>query len=260
MPELPDVEVFARDFAANALNRRIETVDLRDPERLRGARPDDLTAALTGFHFDSVTRHGKILFLGVSSGWKLAIHFGMNGHIALYGDAHAEPEHTRLVLDFADGGRWAFANMRRLGWVELTDDIAAYLRNHEVGPDALTLDAGSFAKRVGGKRGAIKSALMDQATVAGIGNVYADEILFHAGIIPDRPAHDLDDPALNRLHGEMQAILREAADRGGFHGELPAGWLYHQRGDAGHCPVCGHTLNTRQVGGRTSYLCPACQT
>jgi len=260
MPELPEIESQCRQQTRHALNRRIASVDLRDPDRLRSARPADLTAALTGFHFDSVTRHGKILFLSVSCGWQLAIHFGMNGHIDLYSDPSAEPEHARLVLDFADGGHWAFADTRRLGWVELTDDIAAYLHSHEIGPDALTMDAGTFATRIGAKRGAVKSALMDQATIAGIGNVYADEVLFHAGIIPDRPAHELDDVALNRLHGNIQAVLREAADLGGFYGELPGDWLYHRRGDAGHCPVCGHTLNTRQVSGRTTYLCPGCQT
>jgi len=259
MPELPEIENLRHQQAAQALKREIAAVDLRDPDRLRGARPADLTAALTGFSFESATRHGKILFLGVSCGWKLALHFGMDGTIAVYGASKAEPEHARLVLDFADGGHWAFTDTRRLGWVELTDDMDAYLRSQDIGPDALTIDAATFDARISGKRGAVKSALMDQATLAGIGNVYADEILFHAGIIPDRPAQDLDTPALNRLHGEMQAVLREAVEHGGFNGELPTTWLYHQRGDTGHCPVCGHTLNQRSVAGRTSYLCPACQ-
>jgi formamidopyrimidine-DNA glycosylase len=259
MPELPEIEALRRDMAEHALNRRIAAVDLRDPDRLRGARPDDLTAALEGWHFDAVGRHGKILVFGVSCGWKLAVHFGMNGTLVAYGAGDAEPAHTRLDLRFDDGGHLAYADLRRLGWVELTDDIAVYLRSQDIGPDALAVDAETFAKGLAGKRGAIKTALMDQALVAGVGNVYADEILFHAGIAPARRANELTADAIARVHARMRSVLAEAAARGGFGGDLPATWLLPHRGDGGCCPACGTALQRTTLGGRTTYACPACQ-
>jgi formamidopyrimidine-DNA glycosylase len=259
MPELPEIETLRRTMAEQALNRGIAAVELRDPERLRGARPDDLTAALEGFHFDGARRHGKVLVFDVSCGWKLAVHVGMNGTLVVYDDPGEEPAHTRLDLRFADGGHLAYADMRRLGWVELTDDVGVYLRSQDIGPDALAIDAPTFAKRLAGKRGAIKSALMNQALVAGVGNVYADEILFQAGIAPDRGVQGLSDGDVARLHARMRAVLADASARGEFDGDLPHDWLLHHRHPDEHCPVCGTPVQHVTVGGGTTYACPRCQ-
>jgi len=259
MPELPEIETLRRTLAEHALNRPIAAVDLRDPERLRGARPDDLTAALTGFHFDDVSRHGEFLFLGVSCGWKLAIHAGMDGTLVAHAGADDEPAHTRLALRFDDGGHLAYADPRRLGWVELTDDIGVYLRSQDVGPDALAVDANTFAARVAAKHGAIKTALTDQRRVAGVGNRHADEILFQAGIAPDRDTKDLTADALARLHRRMAEVLADAATRGRVGGALPATWLLHHRAADAPCPVCGAAIRHIAVDGRSSYACPGCQ-
>lgn len=263
MPELPDVEVFGRRIRAHGLNRRIETVDLRDPDRLRGASPADLEAALRGYVFEDVTRHGKMLFVKVSCGWQLVMHFGMTGFVTFYDDLGEEPEHARLVLGFQDGGEnggwFAFDDQRRLGWLELTDDIPSYLRSQGIGPDALSFDLAAFRALLTGKRGMVKTALMDQARIAGIGNVYSDEILFQAGARPDRKAMALTDSEIEAIHDRMHTVLTKAAEHEADPARMPRGWLTPLRGAEAPCPRCGGPLDTLKVGGRTAYFCPNCQ-
>lgn len=259
MPELPDVEVFAKNFAANALNRRIETVDLRDPERLRGAGAADLEAALTGYSFETAKRHGKVLFAKVSCGWWLVMHFGMTGFLAFYDDTSHEPGHARLVLRFADGGYVAFDDQRKLGWLELTDDVGAYLRSQDIGPDALTLDEPRFRELIAGTRGSVKTALMSQDKIAGIGNVYSDEILFQAGIPPEAKGNALTDRQLHDLFEATRHVLEKAIACRADPARMPEDWITPRREGDDTCPRCGGPLESRKVGGRTAHFCPRCQ-
>jgi len=260
MPELPDIEADAEALRQHALDRTIARIALNDPERLRGSNPGDLEAALTGYAIDAVERHGKVLFLKLSCGWKLVVHFGMTGHLTPLDDGSREPAHCRLHVVFEDGGGLAFTDLRRLGWVELTDDPAHYLRSQDIGPDVLALDAETFARRVGGKRGQLKTALTDQSVVAGLGNVWADEVLFQAGLRPDAKAHALKPEVLRTLHAAIRRVLPAAVAQGADPQRLPASFLTPQRGrDAPTCPACGSALETPKVAGRTAYLCPGCQ-
>ena len=260
MPELPDIEAYARAIRAQGLNRRIAGVDLRDPDRLRGSRLADLEAALAGHAFEAVKRHGKMLFLTVSCGWRLVLHFGMTGAVVFHDAATDAPRHARLVLRFEDGGHLAFDDQRKLGWLELTDDVAAYLRSQDIGPDALSFDAAGFRDLLAGKRGIIKTALTDQSRIAGIGNVYADEVLFQAGVRPDRKAEDLGADEIEAVHGKLREVLEQAAALDADPARMPDDWLTPRRGGEATCPRCGGALETPKLSGRTAYLCPRCQT
>ncbi|SDF48934.1 formamidopyrimidine-DNA glycosylase [Limimonas halophila] len=261
MPELPDVEVIRRRIAEHGLEREIASVDLRDPERLRGARPADLDAALTGYRFTAATRHGKVLALKVSCGWNLIVHFGMTGALVLHADAGDEPDHTHLACTFADGGRLAYADLRRLGWLELTDDVPRYLKTQDIGPDALSFTREGLSAYLADKGGTIKSALMDQSRVAGIGNVYSDEILFGAGVRPDRKTADLDETEVERVFDALHAVLTDAVELDADPGRMTDGaWLLPHRDGDGVCPRCGGALTSLKVSGRTTHLCPRCQT
>lgn len=260
MPELPDIEVTRRRMAGGALAREIAAIELRDPERLRGARPADLEAALTGYHFTAARRHGKVLALTVSCGWKLAVHFGMTGALVLHEHGGDEPAHTHLACRFADGGRLAYADVRRLGWLELTDDVPRYLKTLDIGLDALSFTREGFRAFVADKGGTIKSALMDQRRIAGIGNVYSDEILFRAGVRPDRATGDLDADAVDTIFDALHAVLSEAVALDADPARMAEGaWLLPRRDAGGTCPRCGTGLASIAVSGRTSWLCPRCQ-
>jgi formamidopyrimidine-DNA glycosylase len=260
MPELPDIEANAEELRQHALGRTVARIALHDPERLRGSNPADLEAALVGYAIDAVNRHGKVLFLKLSCGWKLVVHFGMTGHLTPLADGGEDPAHCRLHLLFQDGGGLAFTDLRRLGWVELTDDPAHYLRSQDIGPDVLALDAETFARRLGGKRGQLKTALMDQSVVAGLGNVWADELLFQTGLRPDAKAHALKPEVLRTLHETIRRVLPAAVAEGAAPHRLPESFLTPQRGrESPTCPACGSALETAKIAGRTAYLCPACQ-
>lgn len=259
MPELPDVEVFGRRMRAHGVNRRIAAVDLRDPERLRGASAADLGTALAGRTFEAVHRHGKVLFVQVSGDGHLVLHFGMTGFVAFYDEPAQEPRYARFVLAFEDGGWFAVDDRRRLGWLELAEDVSAYLRAQGLGPDALSVDAAALRGLCAGKRGKVKSLLMDQEKIAGIGNEYSDEILFNAGVRPDRAASTLSAAEVDRLHAQMQEVLRTAVACDVNPAAMPKHWLMPGRGRGAPCPRCGGGLETSKVGGRTAYFCPLCQ-
>jgi len=260
MPELPDVEVFGQRVRTHGLDRRIRTVDVRDADRLRGVTTRELEKALGGRAFTAVHRHGKVLFVQIGEGGPyLVIHFGMTGLVAFYEDPADEPKHARLVLGFEDGGWFAFDNQRRFGWLELTDDFDAYLRTESIGPDALAFDVADLRGLLGRKRGMIKPALMDQSKIAGIGNVYSDEILFQARVRPDRQAAALCAREVEAVHERVRAVLREAADHGADPERLPGDWLTPHRDTDDPCPRCGRRLENTKISGRTAWFCPHCQ-
>lgn len=259
MPELPDVEVFRRVADPQAFNQSVQHVEARDPGLLDSVTPQALGQALTGHALQASRRHGKLLFLGSDSGAWLVLHFGMSGNLSYLRKGADEPRYTRLVLEFDGGTRLTYENRRRLGRITLADDPESFVRNEGLGPDAWTLDLAGFRAVLAGKRGAVKPALMDQATLAGLGNIYTDEILFQAGIDPRRPVAELTESALEALHATMDRVLHEAVEHRADPERMPEGWLLpHREADAA-CPRCGSTLQTPKVGGRTTYVCPHCQ-
>ncbi len=260
MPELPDVEVFRRRVGAQGLGRRIEAVDVRDHKRLHHVSAARLERELRGHAFDAVRRHGKVLFLRIGgNSHQLVLHFGMTGAVAFYDDPDNEPAHARFVLGFDDGGRFAFDNQRRFGWIELADDIEGYLAAKGIGPDALAFDADDLQALLAGRRGMIKPALMDQETIAGIGNVYSDEILFQAGVRPDRRVADLTTQEIGTIHCQLQRVLETAIEHDAAPAHMPRTWITPHRGGDDPCPRCGGKLKTRRVSGRSAWFCPQCQ-
>jgi formamidopyrimidine-DNA glycosylase len=259
MPELPEVEVFRRDFAVRGLGARIESARLGEPRCLRGAPPAELRGALEGDRFTQVTRHGKILFARTARGPVLVMHFGMTGEVLFLEPGEAVPEGACLVVEFSGERRMAIISRRKLGWLELAEDAEGYLRENGVGRDALEISARDFVDRIGAGRGRLKSALMDQSKIAGIGNVYSDEILFRAGLAPRSRGRDLSREQLEALYRAMRGVLAEAGETLSAGAELPAAWLAQHREEGAPCPRCGAPLRRETIGGRSAYFCPRCQ-
>jgi formamidopyrimidine-DNA glycosylase len=149
------------------------------------------------------------------------------------------------------------------GRIEWVDDVDEYIRKKRLGPDALTVDEKTFRERLARKRGALKAVLMDQAVVAGIGNVYSDEILFQAKLHPKTAAESLDAKALKRLHRTARRVLETAVEKGAGAEDLerrvPKRWLLPKRRKGAACPVCSGKVAALELQGRTAYFCPACQ-
>ncbi len=229
------------------------------PRVLRGISPSTLRRRLQGRELESTRRYGKHLFLRITDDGWLRLHFGMTGSPAYYRNGAEEgpdPEHTRLRLDFEGGGHMAYINVRRLGEIGLVEDPERFVEEEALGPDALDpdFDAEALAELLAGRRGAVKSTLMDQSHIAGIGNVYADEILFQAGIHPETEAGALEPDQVETLHRQMRRVLEAAIDARVQ--DFPEWFLLTHRGGDMRCPECGGELETTEVSGRTTYVCP----
>jgi formamidopyrimidine-DNA glycosylase len=260
VPELPDVEVYRRRLEHSGLHRRIDRVRVGDSTVLRAVSRQRLVRALNGRELVRCGRHGKHLFAETAEGEvTLVMHFGMTGLLEVDRRPEQADPHERFVLDFEDGCSLMFIDQRRLGFVTVVDDVDAYIREHDLGPDAMTLEPRDLRGLLRGYRGGVKALLMDQSLVAGIGNIYSDEILFQARIGPRRPAASLDEAAVRRLHRQMRRVLRVAADRGADPEHVPESWLLRHREDGAPCPRGDGEIRKVRLGGRGAFLCPSCQ-
>ena len=245
MPELPEAERARALIAEHALGRPIVSVQDGDSYVARPHALGEIAAALTGRRLTSANRIGKTLWLETDGdGPDLGLHLGMAGRIAI--DEEPHDRWDRFALTFDDGVRLALRDRRRLGRVWLAPDLT------KLGPDAAVATRAQFRARVGRGTAPIKARLMDQAVIAGIGNLLADEILWQARIDPRRPAGSLSADELDTVRRAARAAIRHALRAGGAH----TGRLTPHRERDGHCPRCGTPLSRGRIGGRTTYWCP----
>jgi formamidopyrimidine-DNA glycosylase len=261
MPELPDVEIFRRYLEAQGLHRQVHHVEVRHSRILRKISESDLQRELRGQSMVATRRHGKHLLVKLSGGKWLAIHFGLDGSFFFHGPGDHAPTHARLIWTFTDNNHLAYVSRRMLGGIELIDDPDRFISGHALGADILSeeFEAEAFRKALADKRRTVKAALMDQETMAGIGNIYSDEILFQAGIHPQRPISALSAEETANLYRVMKEVLQTAIDNQADPGRFPASYLTRIRRKGSRCPKCGGSIEQRKIGGRTSYFCPRCQ-
>lgn len=261
MPELPDVEAFKRYVDATSLHQNIAEIHVPDNRILENTSPQSLGRRLTGHPFVETHRHGKFLFVHSGGGDWLVLHFGMSGSLVYGGKDRSPPEYARVVFEFSGGSRLWVQCRRMLGHVGVADHWEAVVRAHDLGPDALgkALTEEEFVTRFSGRRGMVKSALMDQSLIAGIGNECSDEILFQARVHPrsDLAAADHDD--LSELYGVMREVLETLVECIGRSRNLPDTYLSSHREEGGTCPACGREFERISAGGRRGYACTHCQ-
>ena len=237
---------------ARALGREIIAVDDRDTYVCRPHPPGELARALTGARLTAAHRRGKSMWVETDSGPILGLHLGMAGRIVVDGAAAGDPAPDasqrgwdRFRIGFADGGALVLRDKRRLSRAVLEPAIEG------LGPDAGEVSRGVFRERVGAGTAPIKARLMDQAVIAGVGNLLADEALWRARIDPRRPAGSLSPAELDRLRRELRAAIRSAIGKGGVH----TGRVIPARRADGVCPRCGGAMRRGRIGGRTTWWC-----
>jgi formamidopyrimidine-DNA glycosylase len=257
MPELPDVEVFRRRTARSSLHLPIARVRALDPAVLEDTGDRALTRALRGSTFEATRRHGKHLFVDVSGGSVLVMHFGMTGHPEA-GDV-AEEKHVRLLIEFEDGTALSLVDQRREARVTLAGSVDEYVAARGLGRDAMSFDADELSDLVHASRAEVKVALTDQERIAGLGNVYADEILFQARIDPRAPARVVDDPTCKKLHRQLHQVVDLAVKRRADPARMPKTWLLPNRQNGAPCPRGKGTVRQFRWQGRIGYWCPSCQ-
>jgi len=271
MPELPEVEILKEELRREVIGRRVEEVAVF--EKAAGQFPiAQLREAVEGRAIVGVRRRGKMLALDFEGGHSLIIHLMMVGQLLLSPPFAGQPRDVRLELKFADEERLTLGQVR-LKYVHLlpTAEVDDWPPIAKLGVDPLdesfTVDllCGLLAR----KRGAIKAALMDQAVIAGLGNVYTDEILFQARLHPQRRASELSEEEVRRLHASIVAELRRGLELGGssemafVHLDGSAGSYqesFQVKGRKGKpCFVCATPVERVKVSGRGTYFCPCCQ-
>jgi len=272
MPELPEVETVRRALAVNLTGSRVLAVRGREVSMRRPLEPGRLNEALQGKRFTEPERRGKFLLLPVDCGGCLLLHLGMSGRLRLTGPARPVETHTHLVIELEDGRELRFVDPRRFGlavWLgaggEEADPSLARLGVEPLDP--------VFGERlpalVRARRAPVKALLLDQTLVAGIGNIYAAESLWEAGIRPSRPGRAISESRVRLLAGSIRSVLERAIAAGGTTLRDFAG----PNGDAGYfavrlqvyghagrpCPRCGQPLREDAIAGRSTVWCANCQ-
>jgi formamidopyrimidine-DNA glycosylase len=269
VPELPEVETTRRGLAPLVVGRDIEALIVHEP-RLRWPVAADLPGRLARRRIEALDRRGKYLLFGMSEGTVL-VHLGMSGSLRFLSSPTPLLAHDHLELVLAGGGRVRYNDPRRFGSVVFTADPSSHPLLVHLGPEPLGAEftASYLHARSRGRRTSIKQFLMDAGVVVGVGNIYANEALFRAGIHPAREAGSVSRVRLERLVGSVRAVLAEALAQGGTtlrnyvdsHGR--PGWFkqslaVYERAEL-PCPTCQTPVRRVVLGQRATYYCGRCQ-
>ncbi|WP_417250329.1 bifunctional DNA-formamidopyrimidine glycosylase/DNA-(apurinic or apyrimidinic site) lyase [Celeribacter sp.] len=282
MPELPEVETVRRGLEPSMAGERVSRADVRRPD-LRWPFPPNMAERLTGARVERLRRRSKYILADLDTGESLLIHLGMSGRMTVSGDplgqfVHEHPQiakHDHVILDMENGARVTFNDARRFGAMDLLDTARA--EEHpllaKLGPEPLgnRFDEDHLVAAFEGRNTPVKSALLDQRIVAGLGNIYVCEVLFRAGISPLRKAGQISPARVASLVPIIRYVLNEAIKAGGSSlkdyrqadGEL--GYFQHnfrvygREGGACSREGCGGTVKRVAQSGRSSFYCPRCQ-
>lgn len=271
MPELPEVETVRRGLEKLILGKKISNINIRYSKMIK-TDLDEFKRVLPGQVVKSMGRRGKYLLFYLSD--KVLIsHLRMEGKYFYYPDQVPERKHAHLFIQFADGATLVYEDVRKFGTMELLvpELLEAYFLSKKLGPEPTEqdFDLPTFQKALQRSKKTIKSHLLDQTLVAGLGNIYVDEVLWKAKIHPTRLSNSLTAKEARKVHDETIKVLGQAVEKGGStirtytnaFGEDGTMQEFHQVYDkAGHeCSRCGAMIEKIQLGGRGTHFCPKCQ-
>jgi len=266
MPEVPEITCRANEMNRELPGKIIRSIEVIQPKCLN-LTPDVFSASVQGAKIELVTHHGKWIKIRTDRGWIL-INLGMGGEILL-AERNRIPDKYRLVFDFEDQTCLAI-NFWWFGYVHFCklEEIDLHPMLSKLGPDILSLSESDFSTLLTGQKGKVKSFLLDQSKVAGIGNAYIHDILFLARLHPNRPVASLSETEIHELFQAIQNGLRPSLAKGGAFYELN---LYGEKGgflmediligyrENAPCPYCGASIQKIKTGSTSSFICPTCQ-
>ena len=278
MPELPEVENIARGLQAEIIGRTIDRLVVSRPGVIRGpVRWRQAGRRLVGAQIVEVARRAKRLILVTSADLGLVVQLGMTGRFLIHDDHPPRSPHTHLYVHFTDGSHLRYVDVRRFGrvWflpglqVDNAEEVMTAAGMGPLGPEADRIGPRAFREVIGSSHRPIKNLLLDQARLAGLGNIYADEALFAARIHPETPAGEISARHVEALRQAIRQVLRQAIRHGGTtfsdfrnaYGEMGRFGVrlkvYQRRGEP--CPRCGAPIERIGLGGRSAHFCPRCQ-
>lgn len=274
MPELPEVETYVRELEPELNNRQIIRAHVQWQRIIAAPSAREFEQAIAGQRFARFGRRGKFMLFGLGSESTLIVHLRMTGKLQIVpGDLPAD-KHTHVMLDLDDGRSLHYRDPRKFGRLWLVSDPAPVL--HKLGPEPLSagFSPSSLAVKLADRTASIKALLLDQSIVAGVGNIYADEALYHAGIHPARGGGTLNNEEIERLHGTVRMVLQHGIEHrgstlgasslqnymrpdgapGGFQEEFQ---VFRRTGQP--CHRCGTLITRITLSQRSTHFCPSCQ-
>lgn len=273
MPELPEVETVRRSLLACIQNLSVVDCEVNLPKLIQNLSAEDFCSTMLGRAFIDIERRGKYLLFRLSGGYTLVIHLRMTGQLRYNPPETPRPLHTHIVLHLSDGKELRYTDIRQFGFWFLASDaeIGEVSRISALGVEPLspTFTVQDFIALMSGKKGKVKGVLLDQSLIAGIGNIYADEALYSAGLHPERPVNGLTRDELTSLYESMREVLGKGVQMrgttfsdyvdglgqsGSFQHELK---VYGRTGEP--CRVCDAIIEKSVVAGRGTHICPNCQ-
>ena len=274
MPELPEVETYVRELEPLLRGRRITRAAVTWPRTIAAPTATMFVDQIAGRRFTDFSRRGKYMLLGLESGDTLIVHLRMTGKLLVMADDAPVDKHTHVVLDLDNGQRVHFNDTRKFGRMWLVTDPETVLR--KLGPEPLSeaFSPAHLGAALAGRSAAVKALLLNQEIIAGVGNIYADEALFAAGIAPLRAGGDLSEAEVTALHyavrrvlaagiaargsslggSSLQNYLRPSGEQGGFQEQHQ---VFRRTGEP--CRTCGQPIERIIVAQRSTHYCPHCQ-
>ncbi len=273
MPELPEVETVKRTLAKYLIGQKIIQVSVYQETVIKIPDVNEFKNEIINKTITDIDRRGKYLIFGLSEGYKMVIHLRMTGQLVYGEKTMPVKKHTHVIFELSDGRELRFTDQRRFGriWLVPEDELLGVSGLCTLGPEPLRDDFcwEAFQSQLSKRQTRIKALLLDQSFIAGIGKIYADEILYRSQIHPERKAASLSKDEAARLFSEVQSTLKEAiAHRGTTFSDYVDGRgekgtyqnylnVYQQLGKK--CPRCGADIERVKVGSRSAYYCPGCQ-
>ncbi len=273
MPELPEVETVVRGLEDRILGARIIETEIQENKIVGYPKPELFKSRSEDLIIEGLKRRGKFIIIKLTGAVELVIHLRMTGKLLIKDRKEEIAKHTHVIFRFDDGRDLRFNNVRKFGRVYLVDESSRTQAGNlvQLGPEPLesdfTLD--KFIKLLANRRGQLKPLLMKQEFIAGLGNIYTDEILFEAGIAPDRKADSLSETEIKKLYYAIQEVLQRGikfcgttvsdyvncdGEQGSFQEKLQ---VYQKGGES--CPACSSDIIKEKIGGRATHYCPVCQ-
>lgn len=254
MPELPEVHAFQQYFDAAALQQKIMQVDVSDDKIIRNCDGATFAEKLSGRTFVSSLRRGKYLFGELDNGHHVLLHFGMTGDLKLYQEKEERPRFERFAFVFTDGNRLGFDDSRKFARVNYLEDRDAYITEKNLGPDALEITEEEFLSAMSNRKTTIKGFLLNQSDLAGVGNLYADEILYQTRVHPASIVANIPQKKRKEIYTKTQEVLHEAVAKTPYYKDYPEGWFWNVwRYDDHVAPDGKSKVQNSKIAGRTTY-------
>ncbi len=259
MPELPEVNECRLSLDAGLKGQTIQNVEILDGKIIRFCNPEEFRLLFKDFSIGNVSQHGKYIFIQGRQDLWMVMHLGMTGKVFFQDPGTDIPRFSRIAFYLNNGSILYYSSMRKLGFVAFTRDKDRFIADRKLGPHVLDISLEQFLERLARRKGPIKSILLNQSFVSGIGNLYADEALFQTGIHPRELCTDLSKSLQSSLYMNIIEIMRLSIQYHTDFSLLDPRYLLHDRKGRAACPRCGHPLQRIQAAGRTSVYCPTCQ-